>query len=922
MSFGAILDSILFKPLQLIFEVIYINANKIIDNPALSIIVLSLVMNFLVLPLYKRADAMQEEEKDIEMRLRDGVAHIKKNFRGDERMMILQTYYRQNNYKPTYVLKGAVSLFLQIPFFIAAYRFLSGLKLLSGVSFGPIADLSRPDGLIVIAGLTINVLPVIMTAVNLVSCIIFTKGSPLKSKIQLYAMAIFFLVFLYTSPSGLVFYWTLNNIFSLVKTIFYKLKNPGRVLSILASAAGVALAVYGIFFYPVPTVKKLTFFIVCGVLLQLPLLYSLLKNKLSIFSSASAKTGNKKMFFAGALYLSVLTGILIPSAVIMSSAAEFVYIDNFYNPVWFIVSAFCFAFGIFVVWIGVFYWLAKPAARDVFDKAVWTLAAVTTVNYMFFGKNLGILTSTLKYENGLDFSFKAQLINAAVILAAAAVLWFIASKLKKHTIDVLVIGLVAVIGMSAFNIVKINNTVNDIKQTATTASEIPTVNLSKNGKNVVVLMLDRAMGEYVPYIFNEKPELKEQFSGFKYYSNTVSFGGFTNFGTPALLGGYEYTPAEINKRDSEPLVNKQNEALKVMPVLFDSNGFDVTMCNPVYANYKWIPDLSIYDDYPDIKSYITQGKFSDVSTKERFVEDNMRNFFCYSILKASPLCVQEVLYDKGNYNADKSMLSDEVVEYTGQTTDGIYKSTGYYGNFMEHYNAMRSLPNITEVSEEETNNFFFMACDLTHEPMMLQEPDYVPSANVDNTEYETNNKDRFTVDGRTMKMENETQMIHYQTNMAAMIQLGKWFDYMKQNEVYDNTRIILVSDHGRNLGHSEELMLEDGGDAAMYYPLLMVKDFNSEGFESSDEFMTNGDVPTIAMNGLIENPVNPFTGNKIDSSAKYTGDQYIIASSEFDIDINNGNTYNPSKWYSVRDNIWDKNNWKTVADNAVLPTGD
>ena len=32
---------------------------------------------------------------------------------------------------------------------------------------------------------------------------------------QLYTMALFFLVFLYTSPAGLVFYWTLNNLFSL-----------------------------------------------------------------------------------------------------------------------------------------------------------------------------------------------------------------------------------------------------------------------------------------------------------------------------------------------------------------------------------------------------------------------------------------------------------------------------------------------------------------------------------------------------------------------------------------------------------------------------------------------------------------------------------------------------------------------------------
>ena len=175
MSFLNILYTLLIQPLQLFFELIYMAADWIIGDPGLSIIALSLAMNFLVLPLYRKADAMQEEERQTELRLHEGLTHIKKTYKGDERMMILQTFYRQNDYKPTYVLKGATSLFLEIPFFIAAYRFLSGLELLHGVSFGPIADLGRPDGLLVIAGLTINVLPLIMTGVNLISCIIFTN---------------------------------------------------------------------------------------------------------------------------------------------------------------------------------------------------------------------------------------------------------------------------------------------------------------------------------------------------------------------------------------------------------------------------------------------------------------------------------------------------------------------------------------------------------------------------------------------------------------------------------------------------------------------------------------------------------------------------------------------------------------------------
>ena len=92
-----------------------------------------------------------------------------------------------------------------------------------GVSFGPIADLSKPDGMLVIGGLAINCLPILMTAINAVSSALYSRDFPLKAKIQLYAMAAVFLVLLYDSPAGLVSYWTLNNAFSLIKTIFYKL---------------------------------------------------------------------------------------------------------------------------------------------------------------------------------------------------------------------------------------------------------------------------------------------------------------------------------------------------------------------------------------------------------------------------------------------------------------------------------------------------------------------------------------------------------------------------------------------------------------------------------------------------------------------------------------------------------------------------
>ena len=74
----------------------------------------------------------------------------------------------------------------------------------------------------------------------------------------------------------------------------------------------------------------------------------------------------------------------------------------------------------------------------------------------------------------------------------------------------------------------------------------------------------------------------------------------------------------MNERSDVPAVEKQNEALKVMPVLFEEAGYDVTVCDPPLAGYKEVSDLSIYDAYPDIDTHITMGAYLDDS--EKFVQ--------------------------------------------------------------------------------------------------------------------------------------------------------------------------------------------------------------------------------------------------------------------------------------------------------------
>lgn len=84
-----------------------------------------------------------------------------------------------------------------------------------------------------------------------------------------------------------------------------------------------------------------------------------------------------------------------------------------------------------------------------------------------------------------------------------------------------------------------------------------------------------------------------------------------------------------------------------------------------------------------------------------------------------------------------------------------------------------------------------MTNNTTHEPQLLQEPQYEPANQIDNTKY-YKNADRFNLNGKKLAMNNFTQIASYETNMASIIQLGNWFDYLREIGVWDNTKIVLA----------------------------------------------------------------------------------------------------------------------------------
>ena len=854
------------EPLKLIIEFIYFYAFKLTTNCALSIFVLSLIVNLLALPLYNRADELQLMAKAKEDEIRPMTDHIKKTFKGDEKVMMLQTYYREAGYSQLNSLKSAISVLLQLPIFMAAYYFLSDLRMLNGISLGPIADLGKPDALLVLGSLKINLLPIVMTGINVIASFIYAGKQSVKDKLKLIAMALFFLVLLYRSPSGLVFYWTLNNIFSLVKNIVMLHKKPSSEVK-----------------KPATKHDKLTHVV----------------------------------FLLSCAVLAVITGFLIPAEIVAKNPAELInsYGTDLHSPTLYIVSSALMAVGTFLVWIPVFYYLTMEKTAKIASAGFAAMAAMGSINYFIFNKNFGFLSKRLVYDLQVKFTAKEIILNILVDLAIGAVVVVLVQFKKKWIRNLIAILLATVMVLAAMPSVACVLFASSYNHSYANTPEDISIHMTTTGQNVVVIMMDRMLSPYLPYIFNERPDVAAQFDGFTYYPNTISYGKHTNLGAPAVFGGYEYTPMAMNARSDELLVDKHNEALRMMPELFSDNGWNVTVGDPSYANYNWITDVSIYDYNENINAYQMSGVLNVtnellVTHGDEFETRLNRNLFCFGLMKIMPYFMQPIIYSEGSYDYINFSYEGYVsTDYIGNTNHVQY---GIMESCLQEYTVLQDLDDLLEISSDPQNCFFMLANGTTHEHTLLVEPEYTPAVFVDNTEYDLAHEDRFTLDGVTMHMDTPEHYAQYEAHMAACIALGNWFDYLRANGLYDNTRIIIVADHGcRYLEQFDDLLVEDPEfDALCVNPILLVKDFNATGYTVSYDLMSNADTPYLEVNGVISDPVNPFTGNPIEETDK-SGEQIIYNSDAFNTLTNNGYVFEDPEgyWLSVRDNIWDDENW-------------
>jgi YidC/Oxa1 family membrane protein insertase len=181
---------------------------KLIPNYGIAIIILSAATKLLFYPLTQSSLRSMK----VMHRLQPEVNQLRERYKDDPAKMnqAMMSLYKENKVNP---LGGCLPMVLQIPVFIALYNVLFfSVELRAAPFFGYIQDLSAPDVFWRYGAFGLHLMPVAMT----LSSYMLQSQTPVdpRQKATMYLMPLIMLVFMYSFPSGVVIYWTVNNLLS------------------------------------------------------------------------------------------------------------------------------------------------------------------------------------------------------------------------------------------------------------------------------------------------------------------------------------------------------------------------------------------------------------------------------------------------------------------------------------------------------------------------------------------------------------------------------------------------------------------------------------------------------------------------------------------------------------------------------------
>lgn len=358
--------------------------------------------------------------------------------------------------------------------------------------------------------------------------------------------------------------------------------------------------------------------------------------------------------------------------------------------------------------------------------------------------------------------------------------------------------------------------------------------------NVLIVFLDRFMGSYVESITQTDPNLLERLSGFTWYPRTVSAGHASIAGLHPMLGGYDYTPVEMNARN-RLLSELSVEAFSILPYNFAKQGYHVNLIGPRGMGFTMEGDCDALQIDGVTCTSIPKSVVSRRAKQMGFGQNHLAksNYTDLLVLlgsmRSAPYTIKGVLFDKGPWRP-----------FLDQSAETTFREWAQLQAFEEM--------SLTTAGESNLN---FISSLLPHEPYYMGE-DCQPR------------HEKFVVTGEEVRRRGHVSLFSLQHAIGArcaLLSVANYLDFLKRAGVYDNTKIVIVSDHGI-VGPVEDRStraIAGGTSAAKFVrtrSVLLVKERGATGaLRVSEAFMPNAEVPRIVCEE-IGGCVNPYLNNK------------------------------------------------------------
>lgn len=479
-----------------------------------------------------------------------------------------------------------------------------------------------------------------------------------------------------------------------------------------------------------------------------------------------------------------------------------------------------------------------------------------------------------------------QLLEAAAIVTGVGLIVLLFRKFSKYVLAALVIlNLMsfgqATVGLFASGALGKNHP--DVLKMA--EGRVPDytrdlLSLSRE-ENVVVVMLDMFTGGFLPRILEEYPDLYDGLEGFTWYANTLSCSDNTFASIPAIVGGEKYCVQAGDTEESVTLVERYQEAFQFFPEYFESMGYKLAYIDPSYMGYTGLdsnPDILVGYSRDFVPYWQSSAESSVRGDTNIPPAEYSRIFTVIGLFKGSPFILKPYIYYKASWL---------------KTNSGNVK----IDHVVDNLALLDALPELSSADASDKSFLYFNSM-FTHIPWAMDENGRISRAIIRD---EPSHRYYSDVDALLINPK-----LPFHTNAKALSALSEWFDWMRQEDIYDNTRIVIVSDHGYSgvnpmtedhfkvILDSEGNRLDGSGRA---HALLLVKDFGETGrLKRSDRLMSNADTAMLATKG------HPL--------AEDTGDREVVISFTPAIPADNGEyAYVLNGQFAVSDSIFDPENW-------------